>query len=141
MFLCHTKLEKTDMLMLFCLTLVLSLPRHSFSSLHSASVNAFKSSRPGKRATFMLVEHTVCFGQLPNLLPSLLCVTLCGLSFCLSASLFSLKLQNRKTQFSKSGCCIGGWPTPTARAFHKRSDGRKNICFISILVDKLKQRH
>lgn len=78
------KVRKTDILMLPCLTLVLSLPHHLFSSLHSASGNAFNSSKPGKRATFMLVEHTVSFGQLPDLLLSLLCVTLCGLSFCLS---------------------------------------------------------
>lgn len=70
------KVRKTDMLVLFCLILVHSLPRHSFSPLHSASGNAFKSSNPGKRAAFVLVEHTVCFGQLPNLLSSFVCHTL-----------------------------------------------------------------
>lgn len=70
------KVRKTDMLVLFCLILVHSLPRHSFSPLHSASGNAFKSSNPGRRAAFVLVEHTVCFGQLPNLLSSFVCHTL-----------------------------------------------------------------
>ena len=37
----------------------------------------------------------------------------------------SLKLQNRKTPLSKSNCCLLGWPTPTVRVLHMRSDGRK----------------
>lgn len=118
--------------MLFCLS-------HVTRSLPSASGKAFKSSQPGERVTFTLVEHTVCFGQLPNLFLSLLCVTLCGLSFCLSVLSQNLKIE--KDNFSESSCCIGGWPTPTARGLHEIRPWRmKNISFIIMLVDKLKQR-
>lgn len=84
MILRHKKLEK-QICSCFCASLWFRVS-HVTPSPHAASGNAFKSSKPGKRAAFMLVEHTVCFGQLPNLLPSLLCVTLCGpsLSLCLT---------------------------------------------------------
>lgn len=138
MILRHKKLEK-QICSCFCASLWFRVS-HVTPSLHAASGNAFKSSKPGKRAAFMLVEHTVCFGQLPNLLPSLLCVTLCGPSLSLPhCSLWNI--QNRKAPFCDSGCCVAGWPPPTASALHERSDGRKNICFISIPVDKPKQRH
>lgn len=91
----------------------LSLPCSFLFVLHLVML----SEKKKKAATFTLVEHPVCFGHLPNLLPSLLCVPLCGLS------LYSPKLQNRKTQFSKCDCCIGGWPAATVRALHMRSDG------------------
>lgn len=48
--------------------------------LHLVTLSRFPSQQ---KEPFTLVEHTVCFGRLPNLLHSPLCFPLCGLSLCL----------------------------------------------------------
>lgn len=111
-------------LLLFCLshfTPSSSVPS-SFSPRHSASGNAFKSPKLGKKNNIYVgwTQFVLVNSQTFSLL---FCVSL-SVVF-LSAPLLSPKLQNRKTPFSQSNCCIGGWPTPTVRVLHMRSDGGK----------------
>lgn len=107
-----------------CSVSLTSLPP-SFSPLHSASGNAFKSSKPGKKGQHLHWLHTLFVLVNSQTFSPLLCASL-SVVF-LSPSLFSLDLQNRKT-FSKSNCCFGGWPTPTERVLHQRDQ----ICASSV---------